>query len=171
MAIGDEGRRERPSPTDGLEELPRETTLLVGHLVRRGDAKLMLMAHIARVVEPAAGRLAHEDEAGSQPDDANLRVLALETIEPPLHLRLVARVEARQHAVRRPVLADAPVLRNLMECRSLADTVPVLTDLLAFERVTQELGAVTLRHPNTRWKLVIHEAGPDAPPKQRQYRG
>ncbi len=54
-----------------------------------------------------------------------------------------------------------------MECRSLADTVPVLTDLLAFEKVAQAPGSVTLRHPNTGWTFVVHEGGPDAPDKQR----
>lgn len=53
-----------------------------------------------------------------------------------------------------------------MECFSLSESVPVLTDLLAFERVAEGPGEVTLKHPNTDWSLVVHEAGPQAPPKQ-----
>jgi catechol 2,3-dioxygenase-like lactoylglutathione lyase family enzyme len=53
-----------------------------------------------------------------------------------------------------------------MECRSLDESVPVLTDLLAFEKVGEKPGEVTLKHPNTHWLLVVHEAGPHAPTKQ-----
>jgi len=53
-----------------------------------------------------------------------------------------------------------------MECRSLKDSVPVLTDLLAFEKVGEGHHETTLKHPNTHWLLVVHEAGPDAPTKQ-----
>jgi catechol 2,3-dioxygenase-like lactoylglutathione lyase family enzyme len=53
-----------------------------------------------------------------------------------------------------------------MECRRLDDTVPVLTDLLAFDVIAREPGSATLKHPNTNWPLVVHEAGPNAPAKQ-----
>src|ERR1043165_9406502 len=53
-----------------------------------------------------------------------------------------------------------------MECRYLKDSVPVATDLLAFEKIGEGPGEVTLKHPNTDWLLTIHEAGPDAPAKQ-----
>ncbi len=53
-----------------------------------------------------------------------------------------------------------------MECRYLKETLPVLTDLLAFEKVAEGPGEVTLKHPNTDWVLIVHEAGPDAPIKQ-----
>jgi catechol 2,3-dioxygenase-like lactoylglutathione lyase family enzyme len=53
-----------------------------------------------------------------------------------------------------------------MECRSLEESLPVLTDLLAFEKVAAGRHEATLKHPNTHWLLVIHEAGPDAPTKQ-----
>src|SRR5215470_11017379 len=53
-----------------------------------------------------------------------------------------------------------------MECRSLKESVPVLTDLLAFEKVGEGPAEMVLKHPNTHWLLVIHEAGPDAPTKQ-----
>lgn len=53
-----------------------------------------------------------------------------------------------------------------MECRYLKETVPVLTDLLVFEKVAERPGKATLKHPNTDWLLIVHEAGPDAPVKQ-----
>ena len=49
-----------------------------------------------------------------------------------------------------------------MECRYLSETLPVLTDLLAFERMAEAPGEATLKHPNTDWLLIVHEAGPDA---------
>jgi catechol-2,3-dioxygenase len=52
-----------------------------------------------------------------------------------------------------------------METRSLAQTVPVLTDLLAFEHIADGPGSVTLKHPNTPWVMTVHEAGDDARPK------
>lgn len=53
-----------------------------------------------------------------------------------------------------------------MECRYLKETIPVLTDLLAFKKVTERPGEVTLKHPNTDWQLIVHEAGPNASAKQ-----
>ncbi len=53
-----------------------------------------------------------------------------------------------------------------MECRSLKETVPVLTDLLAFERVAAGPESVILKNPNSDWRLVVHEAGQEAPAKQ-----
>jgi catechol-2,3-dioxygenase len=53
-----------------------------------------------------------------------------------------------------------------IECRSLAETVPVLEDFLALQRVDERPSMVVMRHPNTEWALVIHEGGPDAVPMQ-----
>ena len=55
-----------------------------------------------------------------------------------------------------------------MECRLLKETIPVLTDLLAFEMVHEAPGSVTLKHPNTDWSLTVHEGGADAPAKKMQ---
>ena len=49
------------------------------------------------------------------------------------------------------------------ECRSLAETLPVLTELLALQIVARSKGEAILQHPNTAWRLVVHESGPDAP--------
>ncbi len=53
------------------------------------------------------------------------------------------------------------------ECRFLKETVPVLEHFLAFELVKEEEGEATLKHPNTNWLLVVHEAGADIPDKPR----
>ena len=52
-----------------------------------------------------------------------------------------------------------------MECRNLKDSMAVMTDLLAFEKISEKPGEATLKHPNTHWLLVLHEV-PDAPTKQ-----
>ena len=40
-----------------------------------------------------------------------------------------------------------------------------MTDLLAFEKISEKPGEATLKHPNTHWLLVLHDGGPDAPAK------
>lgn len=51
------------------------------------------------------------------------------------------------------------------ECRSLDDTLPVFTDLLAMEVVERKPGEAAVKHPNTDWRLIVHEGGPNAPEK------
>src|SRR5262249_62290254 len=51
------------------------------------------------------------------------------------------------------------------ECRSFDQTLPILSDLLALEVVGENSSEKILKHPNTGWRLVIHENGPDAPIK------
>ena len=51
------------------------------------------------------------------------------------------------------------------ECRWLDETLPVFTDLLAMEVIERKTGEATLKHPNTDWKLIVHEGGPSAPEK------
>ena len=51
------------------------------------------------------------------------------------------------------------------ECRSLEETLPVLTGLCAMQVVERKDGEAILRHPNTGWNLVVHEGGNDAPDK------
>ena len=51
------------------------------------------------------------------------------------------------------------------ECRSLDETLPIFTDLLAAEVVKRENGRAIVKHPNTDWLLVVHEGGPNAPNK------
>jgi catechol-2,3-dioxygenase len=48
------------------------------------------------------------------------------------------------------------------ECRSLDETLPIFTDLLALEIVERKEKEAVLKHPNTDWRLVVHEGGPNA---------
>jgi hypothetical protein len=42
----------------------------------------------------------------------------------------------------------------------------VMTDRLAFQKIAEKPGEAILKHPNTHWLLVLHDAGPAAPAKQ-----
>jgi len=53
------------------------------------------------------------------------------------------------------------------ESRSLKQTIPILTELLALEVVAEKAREVTMKHPNTEWHLVVHEGRPDAPERPR----
>jgi hypothetical protein len=48
------------------------------------------------------------------------------------------------------------------ECRSLDETLPIFTELLAAEVVERTEKQAVVKHPNTAWKLVIHEGGSDS---------
>ena len=63
------------------------------------------------------------------------------------------------------MLKTTGLIAGHYECRSFADTLPVFTDLLAMKVVEQKPGEATLKHPNTDWRLIVHEGGPDAPEK------
>src|SRR5260370_19716323 len=51
------------------------------------------------------------------------------------------------------------------ECGELDETLPVFTDLLAMNVVERANGEAVVQHPNTGWRLVVHEAGRGAPDK------
>ncbi|MEX0805062.1 MAG: VOC family protein [Candidatus Binatia bacterium] len=63
------------------------------------------------------------------------------------------------------MLKTTGLISGHYECRSLAETLPVFTDLLAIEIVERHNGQATLKHPNTDWRLIVHEGGPNAPEK------
>src|SRR5499433_982235 len=63
------------------------------------------------------------------------------------------------------MLKPAGLIRGHYECRSFKETVPILTKLLAFDVEAEAKGEKVLKHPNTAWRLVMHEGGPDAPIK------
>jgi catechol 2,3-dioxygenase-like lactoylglutathione lyase family enzyme len=63
------------------------------------------------------------------------------------------------------MLNPTGLIRGHYECRSFSQTIPILNDLLALEVVDEKRREKTLKHPNTDWRLVIHENGPDAPIK------
>lgn len=51
------------------------------------------------------------------------------------------------------------------ECRSFAESLPVLKEFLALEVVEERNGEKIVKHPNTDWQLVVHANGADAPIK------
>lgn len=63
------------------------------------------------------------------------------------------------------MLKPIALINGHYECRSLKQTVPILTDLLALEVVEENNGEVALKHPNTDWLLIFHEGGTQAPDK------
>ena len=63
------------------------------------------------------------------------------------------------------MLKTTGLIAGHYECRSLEETLPVFTDILALEIVERKAGAATLKHPNTDWRLIVHEGGPNAPEK------
>lgn len=69
---------------------------------------------------------------------------------------------------RRTMIKPKGLVAGHYECRSLQQSLPILQDLLALEVVTEKKGEVVLKHPNTAWKLIVHEAAPDAPDKALQ---
>jgi catechol 2,3-dioxygenase-like lactoylglutathione lyase family enzyme len=63
------------------------------------------------------------------------------------------------------MLKPLGLIHGHYECRSLAQTLPIFTDLLALEVVAETDGRSVVKHPNTDWLLVVHEGGPPAPDK------
>ena len=63
------------------------------------------------------------------------------------------------------MLKTTGLIAGHYECRSLDETLPVFTGLLAMDVVERKAGEATLKHPNTDWRLIVHEGGPNAPEK------
>jgi catechol 2,3-dioxygenase-like lactoylglutathione lyase family enzyme len=63
------------------------------------------------------------------------------------------------------MLKPTGLIRGHYECRSFEQTIPILSDVLALEVIGDEDGTKILKHPNTGWRLMVHENGPDAPLK------
>ena len=63
------------------------------------------------------------------------------------------------------MLKTTGLIAGHYECRSLEETLPVFTDLLAMQVIERKAGEATVKHPNTDWHLVVHEGGPNAPEK------
>ncbi|MGH7927937.1 MAG: hypothetical protein ACREQV_09100, partial [Candidatus Binatia bacterium] len=60
------------------------------------------------------------------------------------------------------MLRPVGITEGHYECRSLDETLPIFTDLLAAEIVERTEKQAVVKHPNTVWRLVIHEGGPDS---------
>ena len=63
------------------------------------------------------------------------------------------------------MLKTIGLIEGHYECRSLDETLPVFTDLLAMEIVERKAKQATVKHPNTDWRLIVHESGAAAPEK------
>jgi catechol 2,3-dioxygenase-like lactoylglutathione lyase family enzyme len=63
------------------------------------------------------------------------------------------------------MLKPTGLIRGHYECRSFEQTIPILSDILALEVIEDTNGGKFLKHPNTGWRLVVHENGPAAPIK------
>jgi catechol 2,3-dioxygenase-like lactoylglutathione lyase family enzyme len=60
------------------------------------------------------------------------------------------------------MLKPVGLINGHYECRSFDETLPIFTDLLAMEVVERKEKEAVLKHPNTEWRLVVHEGGPNA---------
>ena len=60
------------------------------------------------------------------------------------------------------MLKPVGLINGHYECRSLDETLPIFTDLLALEVVERKEKEAELKHPNTEWRLIVHEGGPNA---------
>jgi catechol 2,3-dioxygenase-like lactoylglutathione lyase family enzyme len=63
------------------------------------------------------------------------------------------------------MLEPSGLVNGHYECRSFAESLPILKEFLALSVVDEKAGEKILRHPNTGWQIVIHANGPDAPIK------
>jgi catechol 2,3-dioxygenase-like lactoylglutathione lyase family enzyme len=64
-----------------------------------------------------------------------------------------------------PLLQPEGLIHGHYECKSLDQTLPVFSDLFAAEVTGRQDNTALVRHPNTDWTLIVHEAGADAPDK------
>jgi catechol 2,3-dioxygenase-like lactoylglutathione lyase family enzyme len=63
------------------------------------------------------------------------------------------------------VIQPTGLVHGHSECRYLDETIPVLSHILALELVDRRDGEATMKHPNTGWKLILHEGGADVKDK------
>jgi hypothetical protein len=65
----------------------------------------------------------------------------------------------------RSVIQPTGLVHGHSECRYLDETIPVLSHVLALELIDRRDDQATMKHPNTGWKLILHEGGPDVKDK------
>jgi len=63
------------------------------------------------------------------------------------------------------VIQPTGLIHGHSECRYLDETIPVLTRVLALDLLERQNGQAVLKHPNTGWKLILHEGGADVKDK------
>ena len=65
----------------------------------------------------------------------------------------------------KPVVQPTGLIHGHSECRYLDETIPVLTQVLALDLIERKDGQAVLKHPNTGWKLILHEGGAEVKDK------
>ena len=65
----------------------------------------------------------------------------------------------------KPAIQPTGLVHGHSECRYLDETIPVLTAVLALDLIDRQNGQAILKHPNTGWKLILHEGGADVKDK------
>jgi catechol 2,3-dioxygenase-like lactoylglutathione lyase family enzyme len=65
----------------------------------------------------------------------------------------------------RSVIQPTGLVHGHSECRYLDETIPVLSHVLALEVIDRRDSQAAMKHPNTGWKLILHEGGPDVKDK------
>jgi len=65
----------------------------------------------------------------------------------------------------KPAIQPTGLVHGHSECRYLDETSPVLTRVLALDLIARQNGQAVLKHPNTGWKLILHEGGADVKDK------
>ena len=63
------------------------------------------------------------------------------------------------------VIQPTGLIHGHSECRYLDETIPVLTQVVALDLIERDERQAVLKHPNTGWKLIIHEGGPEVKDK------
>ena len=58
------------------------------------------------------------------------------------------------------MLKPLDLIQGHYECRSLDETLPILTELLALQVMERRNGRAIVKRPNTDWLLIVHEGGP-----------
>ncbi len=68
-------------------------------------------------------------------------------------------------AKEQPIIQPAGLVFGHAECRDLNETLPVLTQVLALDVIERRDHEAVVRHPNTGWKLIVHEGGAEVKDK------
>jgi len=64
-----------------------------------------------------------------------------------------------------PVIKPTGLVHGHTEVRFLDDSLPVLTRVLALQLIERRDREAVLKHPNTGWKLIVHEGGAEVKDK------
>ena len=63
------------------------------------------------------------------------------------------------------MLKPTGLISGHYECRSFAESLPILKEFLALEVIDERNTEKIVKHPNTGWQLIVHANGADAPIK------